>query len=475
MVIPWVTQQFTHRAISASARRSLNIYPEVLGDQGKTTVVWVGTPGTAMYCDLSSYGSSIRGMYYASDALYVAVGASIVKVSNDPITGLGIASLMGTIGAGTTRVSMIDDGTNVVGTDGSNMFRVVIATNSFSLITAPSPVPTQLVYLGARGVGISGSEQFVWTEVQDVTTWDAGFATAETYSDPIIAVSAKGGELWLFGPRSYEVWRVDSDPDLPFALVGGSAGDIGCGAASSVAQIGDSVFWLGSSTSGAGQVFRSNGYQAQRISNHAIEYALSQIDQTDGVGWCYQQEGHVFYVLTFRNSGLTLVYDSTTDAWHERSRFVNGSDEAWEPIYGAFFGGKVVCGSALGGRLLSLDLGRYMEHDGGYIVRVMQGPAIWQDLKQLFISEFQIDLEAGVGLQNGQGSDPVAMLQYSDDGGHTWSNELQASMGKIGEYAHRLRWRRLGKARDRVFRVSISDPVKCVIIGGAITAEAADR
>ena len=59
----------------------------------------------------------------------------------------------------------------------------------------------------------------------------------------------------------------------------------------------------------------------------------------------------------------------------------------------------------------------------------------------------------------GQGSDPQIMLQYSDDGGITWSNELWETLGKLGKYRTRVEWRRLGRSRDRVFKVKVSDPV----------------
>jgi hypothetical protein len=64
------------------------------------------------------------------------------------------------------------------------------------------------------------------------------------------------------------------------------------------------------------------------------------------------------------------------------------------------------------------------------------------------------------------------MLRWSDDGGHTWSNEHWASMGKIGEYGKRVIWRRLGmttKLRDRVYEVSGSDPVKIAIMGAELS------
>jgi hypothetical protein len=69
------------------------------------------------------------------------------------------------------------------------------------------------------------------------------------------------------------------------------------------------------------------------------------------------------------------------------------------------------------------------------------------------------------------GYDPQAMLRWSDDGGHTWSNEHWRSMGKLGEYGYRTIWRRLGmttKLRDRVYEVSGTDPVKIAIMGAEL-------
>jgi hypothetical protein len=69
------------------------------------------------------------------------------------------------------------------------------------------------------------------------------------------------------------------------------------------------------------------------------------------------------------------------------------------------------------------------------------------------------------------GYDPQVMLRFSDDGGHTWSNERWTSMGKIGEYYKRVIWRRLGmtiKLRDRVYEVSGTDPVKIAIMGAEL-------
>ena len=80
------------------------------------------------------------------------------------------------------------------------------------------------------------------------------------------------------------------------------------------------------------------------------------------------------------------------------------------------------------------------------------------------MTALQVVFEQGTGLITGQGSDPQVMMQYSDDGGKTWSHEKWRSIGSIGRYKHRSIWRRLGQFRSRIFRWVIADPVKVVVL-----------
>jgi hypothetical protein len=62
------------------------------------------------------------------------------------------------------------------------------------------------------------------------------------------------------------------------------------------------------------------------------------------------------------------------------------------------------------------------------------------------------------------------MLRWSDDGGSTWSKEHWTTIGALGKYQNRAIWRRLGQARDRVFEVVVTDPVKAVIVSANLKA-----
>ena len=117
------------------------------------------------------------------------------------------------------------------------------------------------------------------------------------------------------------------------------------------------------------------------------------------------------------------------------------------------------------GKIYELSEETYSDN-GVEITRRRTAPHITDALDRIFYSSFQLDMESGTGIDGiGQGTDPQAMLQFSDDGGHSWSNEKWASFGKIGNRYRRAIWRRLGHSRDRVFRLTVTDPVKVTLIG----------
>jgi len=105
------------------------------------------------------------------------------------------------------------------------------------------------------------------------------------------------------------------------------------------------------------------------------------------------------------------------------------------------------------------------------IRRLRQAPHLSDEQGWVYYERLQLDLESGVGLTDGQGVDPQVMLQWSDDGGHTWSREHWVSAGRGGAYTWRALWRRLGRSRDRVFRLVISDPVKVTWIDAFMELE----
>ena len=66
---------------------------------------------------------------------------------------------------------------------------------------------------------------------------------------------------------------------------------------------------------------------------------------------------------------------------------------------------------------------------------------------------------------------PYVQLDISDDGGNTWVSLPSRSMGLTGKYRHVVEWHRLGAARDRVYRLRVSDPVPFYLVGAEVVAQ----
>jgi len=219
-------------------------------------------------------------------------------------------------------------------------------------------------------------------------------------------------------------------------------------------------------------IARIDGYTPKIISPPSINYRISQMStKTDAIGYCYSEEGHTFYVITFPTGDATYVYDALTGLWHERSTYKE--PYAIGRHYGncyAYFNGKHLVGDYASGNIYEMSTSIY-EDNGDPIVSMRRGQVIFDSdsFDNVFINRLIIDVESGVGdlgETTQTGLDPQASLAWSDDGGHTWSGEYQASMGKIGEYGKVLYWNQLGwTKKGKVFQITVSDAVKKTIIG----------
>jgi len=449
----------------------VNMFPEVVpeGSGGKEAGFLSRAPGLRV---LATVGTGpIRGLWVTNNVAYVVSGSQFYSLNAS-----WVATLIGSVTGG-GPVSMSDNGTQIFIACNPDGFIYDTSTNVFAQITDPD-------FPGAGSVGyIDG--YFIFTQPNSQKFWVTSllngaaidpldFASAEGYPDDVVALIVDHLEIFLFGSTSVEVWYDAGTPDFPMARIQGAFMEVGCEAAYSVAKLDSSVFWLGSDARGRGIIYRANGYTPVRISTNAIEFAIqSYVNIADAIGYTYQQDGHPFYVLIFPSAEATWVYDVSTQLWHERAGFESGQFVRHRSNCQMSFNNEVVVGDYQDGRVYAFDLDVYA--DDGQIQRWLRSwralPTGQNNLKRSAQHSLQLDCETGVGLVTGQGSDPQVMLRWSDDGGHTWSNEHWKSMGAIGSYGYRTFWRRLGmteKIRDRVYEVSGTDPVKITVMGAEL-------
>jgi hypothetical protein len=304
------------------------------------------------------------------------------------------------------------------------------------------------------------------------------FASKDGSPDDLVSIIVDRREVYLLGEMSSEVWIDSGAVPFPFTRIPGTSTQQGIAAQWSMSRMGNSFAYVSKNNRGEAMVVRMNGYFPERISTHAVETTLVNQNVSDAVAWTYQLEGHEVYVVSFPSvgeNGLTWAYDNTTGLWH-KWLYRNNSNQ-FERHRGnccAFFNQQVLIGDYENGKIYQLSRSYYTD-DGQPIRRIRRAPHIVSDLQRQYFHELQIQFQPGVGLSSGQGEDPQAMLRWSNDGGSTWSNEYWTSIGKQGKYQNRAIWRRLGWSRDKIFEVSISDPVKAVIVSANLKAEAGEN
>ena len=462
MRLPFAIQSYTHRSLPISAQRLINLYVEPQPQEAKARLPLLPTPGLRQFATTIKAGT--RGLHVMGDSLYAVIEDGVYRVS-----ATGVVTLLGTVDAG-GPVSLDSNGEKlcIVTPETGNGFVVDRATGSITLITDAD-------FLRATSVAVidgyfvfsrPDSTEFFLSAINDPLAFNAlDFASAEGSPDNIVSVCRAGRDLWLFGERTIEIWSNVGATDFPFIRVSGGFVSRGTAARFSIATRLGGALWLGDDR----VVYTASGVTPQRISTHAMEQAIAGYARVDDAqGWVYELEGHAFYVLTFPSAGETWVCDLTAQAtWHEReSEGVN----VWRATRGVAFAGGVVAGDAVDGRLWLLDPTYPYEGDE-QIIRVATGTCFHSEGRKVFFSRMNADFETGVGLNAGQGSDPAVWLSWSDDGGRTFSNDATAGLGAIGQYRTRVEWRRLGSARERVFRLQWSDPVYTTLIAANVEAE----
>lgn len=464
---PFLGGSFNGRSPSFDAQRTVNLYPE-MGESGssRSPVSLIGTPGLKLWTTLT--GGGIRGMirFNATTSIIVA-GSSVWKVTTSKA-----ATLIGSMRWGTTPVSMASNGTLVMIVTGDNDgYFVNPVAGTITAITDEDFVGgTRVDFIDGYFVWTApGSGKFQIAQLYGSDIDGLDFATAEGAPDDLVSVIVNHREVWLFGENSTEIWYDSGGSDFPLQRIQGAFIECGCAAANSVAKMDNTVFWLSTDDRGRGILQRASGYAPSRVSNHAFETAVASYSViSDAIAYTYQQEGHSFYVITFPTGGATWCFDASNGLWHERAFLQDdGALTRHRSNCQMNFAGLTLVGDWELGQVYELDLDTFTDN-GSVIHRIRACPHITNDGKYSFYQALELFMQTGVGLTSGQGSAPKAMLQWSDDGGFAWSNELWSDIGAIGERQARVRWRRLGKSRDRVFRVIISDPIRVVFTGATI-------
>jgi len=403
--VGFVGPSYTTQSKIAADDRTVNWIPsKIESGTGPAAYVFDPAPGFQSYCTLGD--TPVRGFFSLNGGDFAVGGENLYELPSSS-GGSPILRAEGIVNLDNTPVSIAgngDGGHQLMLASCSKLYCFELLTNTLTLI--PDITATFVVFQDGYFIALNPNTSTIYlSALENGLSWDLLDAAQRNDSpDKWLSMIVRPKEVWLFGSESTSVYYDDGNADFPFVPNPSVAIPYGCPAPYSVGLVYGSPIWLANDLTV--RYAAGNGYTGQRVSTHAVEFAIAGYAQdsiiSDADCFTYEENGHAFYVLNFPTAGATWVFD---------------------------------------------------------LRRVRRAPHLVEGLKRIRYGLFRLHMEVGLGLASGQGSNPLAMLRYSNDGGQTWSEPTTASAGRVGNSGALVDWFQLGQARDRVFELSVSDPI----------------
>lgn len=456
---------------------AINCYCERSESQGaKVQIALLHTPGKKIFGQLPE--ASVPCLFTINGRTFAATSKLY------EFDGSGAPTVRGNLGAAPTRpTQMTANETQLIILNNGNLFILTLATNAFVAVNMAQfngPV-SQIGFADGYFIAtIQNSHTFQVSNLEDGTIWDGlNISTISYFPDNISSMICDHREIWFFSAKKTAVYYNAGAGAPPFIPIQGAFLENGCGAAFATVSLDNSVFWLDQDERGFMIARMANGYNAQRVSTHAVEFAWQNYAITsDAVAYAYQDQGHTFWVIRFPSANVTWVYDAATQYWHKRAfwQSVNGMYIADRSTSHTLNFGIHLVGDWASGNVYQQST-QFYDDFGNKIRGVRITPTLAKENEWIYFSQIEFDIEPGLAPQppltdgNGNPRPPELMLRWSDDAGKTWSNEYKLGCGFAGQYNARAIKRQCGRARRRLWELSWTDPIPWRIASAYLQAE----
>lgn len=467
---------YTTRSIIADSSRTINWYPELIeSERGPSGAALYTCPGFTLHATvaagLSRGHHDFTGRHYtiSYDKVYELTAAGAI------VTG----AELGVINPDNSQASISSNRYQVLIISGGKGYILTPATNALAIIADadfPGNLPGVRAIRGFEQDGyffvLANNNFFYISDLNDGTAWNPiDTSTIEFFANKLVASINDHTEVFVFARAKGQGLYNSGDPDFPFTPIRQANIEFGVSALDTLVRADNSFNFMGENSDGGGMIFRMQGYDPKRISDHGIENRLQTAikagnDISLSTAWNYKITGHEFYVLNIPGLDTCPVYDAATQLWHEIAYWntLTGTYEPHRGINHIFINGKHLIGDRSNGLIYELDLNTYTDN-GSMIRRLRRHPQIHAEGKRLVHDKLRILMGVGKGLAVDSllpGYDPQLSMRYSDDGGMTYSDEESCSTGLIGEFSTEVEFRGLGSTEvSRVYELIHTDPVDC--------------
>lgn len=460
--LPFVGGSYRVQNPVSGSEELINWYVERAESRGATSPQGLlPTPGYTAFATAVATGWRAAFTDDQTGRTFGVVGASFVEVSAG-----GVVTVHGSVAVDENPATISTNGVGggqLLITSGSNAYSFDLGTNTLTLEVSGEATMGAVLY----GFGLifnKATGRVRLSDLFDLTAWDpTQFFERSINTDPWQAMHVTPyGYIVLPGTQTGENWYNAGTSPIPFAPdPSGNFAD-GIAATFSITQVGDDVQWLARSVEGGYRVVAMSGFTPQRISQHGVEFEISGYDTVDdAIGQCVGDQGHIFYLLTFPTAKVTWARDALTREWAKRGTWIveNGAYTYARPVFHTFAFGRHLMGDREGMTLYAVDPDVATDVEDRPIRRLRRSPMLLNQDRRILVTSLELLMQVGIGVQSGQGENPLVTLRVSRDGGFTWGNEHPCSAGRVGEYWRRVIFRSLGLGRRFVFEIVCSDPV----------------
>lgn len=366
------------------------------------------------------------------------------------------SSQIGTLSTRSGSVEIAENANKEIAiVDGLFQYLFNYEKNTFLQIS-PGFKPNSITYQDSYfQYAVGDTNQFRMSQSNDGTQFpDEYLASIQTKNaDNCVAVRAHGRQLYVFGSTVTEIWQdiptINQSVviNMPYKRDSSVNIDYGCLNKDTIADGFGLLVWLATSEEAGPVIVYSDGGNPKPLSTDGIDYMLSNLEKPeDASGFLYEQDGHIFYHITFKTDNITLAYD------FKEGLFISPTDEklnAHPAKKVVYFEGSHYFLSYSDGALYEMS-SSFDTYDGHAIPRIRRcAPVRMPGYEDFNISKVQVVAE------NGYSDNELAIdLSLSKDGSQSYGNNVRRLLGPLGRTRQLTRWYDLGWARDWSFQFS---------------------
>lgn len=456
---PIIGPTYTNRSLPVSSQVTRNFYIEV-NEQGKEVVSFMPFPGSKLFATAGVQAN--RGVGELNGLFFTVSGSELYSVSAGKV-----ATLIGTI-PGTGRCKLESDGTNLVIATGTTKPLTWDGTTLTQGTDVDLPNASTVVYLNRRVIYDGTGPDIAFADLDAPLSVNSFNVTrADTHPDNMLAGFSHNQQYFGCGSESIEPYYNKGSGNPPYALITNSVKEIGIKAIHSIGQNKAFTYFLGSDL----VPHRLSGLTLQAIGNPAIGQAITgYTDTSDAYGMCFTLDNQEFYLLSFPTGNETWLFNETSSLWTNLANGTGGDQHLISDHQ--FIYDKHLVADRRNGNIYELDFDTFTDN-GAVIQRQrdtvsVDGATFGRADARVFMDRLRLRIEPGTSLVT---TESQIIMSYSDDNGRTWSSERWAPIGEQGEYGWIVEWLGLGDFFRRMFRFTMTDPIKWVLISASADVE----